>query len=174
MVKCVQDIVSEAREAWPKTYEYPLKCQPNDPMCRAGTAGVGRIERARLLRVLQRDDELRLSTEMQAFYDSAPWLPGPVEAELQRHALVENGLCRCWLEEYWKTSYIYPKEDLEIWNSTVYLRHYDRTLDNPPVQSAGQLVDLNIQLVDVASGKTKSLASYTNDKPLVIVAGSQS
>ena len=175
MVKCVQDVVSEAKKAWPESYEYPLKCHPNDPMCRAGTAGVGRIERACLLRVLQRDDELRLCSEMQEFYDSAPWLPGPVEAELQRHALVENGLCRCWLEQYWQTSYIYPKEDLEIWNSTVYLRHYDRTLDNPPVQSAGQLVDtVNIQLVDVASGKTKPLASYIHDKPLVILAGSQS
>ena len=98
----------------------------------------------------------------------------PVGAELQRHALVENGYVVAE-EQYWQTSYIYPKEDLEIWNSTVYLRHYFRTLDNLPVQSAGQFVDTsNIQLVDVASGKTKSLASYTKHKPLVIVAGSQS
>ena len=154
------------------SYEYPLKCRPNDPLCRAGT---GRIERAQLLRVLHRDDALRLCPEVQELYDTSPSLPGNIEAELQRHALVENGLCRCWLEEYWQTAFLYPKEDAEIWRSTVYLRHYDRTLDSPPVRFPGQDVDTsNIPLVDLASAKSVSLASYAKGKPLVIMAGSQS
>ena len=33
VVKCVQEVVSEAKKSWPESYEYPLKCHPNDPMC---------------------------------------------------------------------------------------------------------------------------------------------
>ena len=174
MVDDIKQILADAvkAESDPEDYNYPLKCQPSDPMCRSGT---GRIDRLCLLRVLRRDEELRLCSEVQALYDSVSWLPGHIEAEIQRHALVENGLCRCWLPEYWRTAELYPKDDKEIWNATVYLRYYERTIDVPPVRLPGQPVDTSqIPLVDLETSKMMSLQSYAHGKPLVVVAGSQS
>ena len=68
-------------------------------MCRAGTAGVGRIERACLLRVLQRDDELLLVKCKNFMILHRGYLV--LRSGAATTCFVENGLCRCWLEQYY-------------------------------------------------------------------------
>jgi hypothetical protein len=61
-----------------------------------------RIPRAALLSTLRREEELRLCPELQQLYDTYDMPPSEIEAELQRSALADNGLCGCWLDSYWR------------------------------------------------------------------------
>ena len=81
--------------------EFRLVCQLADRLC--DCQGLSASERERqliprtLLAVLRREDELRMCMPVQALYDQYE-LPHPeIEAELQRVALAEHGLCRCWV-----------------------------------------------------------------------------
>jgi len=58
------------------------------------------IPRTTLLSTLRREEELRLCPELQQLYDTHDMPPPEIEAELQRSALADNGLCRCWLDSY--------------------------------------------------------------------------
>ena len=77
-------------------------CEPADHLCSCqGLSASERerqvIPRATLVAVLRREDELRMCMPVQALYDRYELPPPEIEAELQRVALAEHGLCRCWV-----------------------------------------------------------------------------
>lgn len=113
---------------------------------------------------------------MQRLYDRFDHPPGEIESELQRQALAEHGLCRCWLHAYWNTSSRFPKgplESEEIRSAVVYLRYFERTLDSGRVR-VGDPVPA-IPLVDMASKATVTLLEkYHHGRALVVIAGSGS
>ena len=103
-----------------------------------------------LLNVLRREETLRLCPELQILYDScgshSP--PSEIESEIQRIALLENGYCCCWLGEYWNTSIRYPYNSSRIAstvrNTTVWLRHFERFIDDEDVQTqVGHIMHLH-------------------------------
>ena len=100
-----------------EAYEFPTRCCHSSKECnyphdqRQGKTKnddddeddddfYAHIPRATLLSTLRREEELRLCPELQQLYDTHDMPPPEIEAELQRSALAENGLCRCWLDSY--------------------------------------------------------------------------
>eukprot|EP01051_Picozoa_sp_SAG22_P014203 SAG22_NODE_1689_length_3806_cov_7.093067_4_plen_189_part_00 len=115
--------------------EFALACRPVDAWCCRRVAGADTvaaaelvIERDLLLSVLRREDTFRFCGPVQALYDQYAMPPPVIEAELQRRALAEHGLCRCYLLSYWQTARRWPTgSDAEINQATVWLRVFDRT-----------------------------------------------
>ena len=135
--------------------------------------------------MLRREDELRMCMPVQALYDRYELPPPEIEAELQRVALAEHGLCRCWLPAYWQTARRYPSgSDVEVRGATVWLRVFERS--RKPEVSVGERVPA-ISLLDLDSGQPVNLVegSSTEEsgtvgvvkhrhRPLVAIAGSGS
>ena len=135
-----------------------------------------------LLKVLRREETLRLCPELQKLYDScgedSP--PGVIESEIQRISLLENGFCRCWLGKYWDTSVRFPYNSSNIANTvrntTVWLRYFERFIDdkNVPTRVGHRVPDVPLIFVDRCMKKT-SLHNFINPgQPLFIIAGSGS
>ena len=137
------------------------------------------IPRPALLSTLRREEELRLCPELQELYDTYDLPPPEIEAELQRHALAENGFCRCWLHSYYQTSYRYPKDhpdSTDIRNTTVWLRHYERYMEDQevPVSVSDRVPDVPLVMAS-STGEAVSLLSFVRPGlPLVVIAGSGS
>ena len=123
---------------------------------------------------------------VQKLYDRYALPPPEIEAELQRVALAEHGLCRCWLPAYWQTAKRYPcGSDDEVRGATVWLRVFERTRKG--AVSVGGRVPV-VTIMDLDSGRPMSLlevASCTTElgsvrarelrrRPLVAIAGSGS
>jgi hypothetical protein len=165
-------------------------CESGDRLC--GCQGLSASERERqvipratLLAVLRREDELRMCMPVQALYDRYRLPPPEIEAELQRVALAEHGLCRCWLPSYWQTAKRYPAEsDVEVRGATVWLRVFERT--RKPEVSVGERVPA-VSLLDLDSGQPVNLVDGSTpdesgnvgavkhrQRPLVAIAGSGS
>jgi hypothetical protein len=135
-----------------------------------------------LLNVLRREETLRLCPELQILYDScgshSP--PSEIESEIQRIALLENGYCCCWLGEYWNTSIRYPYNSSRIAstvrNTTVWLRHFERFIDDEDVQTqVGHFVpDVPLLYTGDCMKKTSLHHFIKRNQPLVVVAGSGS
>ena len=132
--------------------------------------------------MLRREETLRLCPELQILYDScgsnSP--PNEIESEIQRIALLENGYCRCWLGEYWNTSMRFPYNSSEIANeirnTTVWLRHFERFIDDEDVPTkVGHLVpDVPLLYAEDCMTKTSLHRFIKKNRPLVVVAGSGS
>ena len=83
----------------------------------------------------------------------------------------EHGYCRCFLTQYWRTSYRFPL-DKELRSKVVYLRYFERTTQG--VCKLGERVP-DIPLVDLRTRSTCSLlGDFVRGRPLVVMAGSQS
>jgi hypothetical protein len=120
---------------------------------------------------------------VQALYDRYASPPPEIEAELQRVALAEHGLCRCWLPAYWQTAKRYPcGSDSEVRDATVWLRVFERTRKGEV--SVGERAPA-VTLLDLDSGRPVSLLEATasttergtrecHHRPLVAIAGSGS
>ena len=120
----------------------PTCCRPGDPSCRPPPSEDAVIPRDILLRVLRREDEWRLCPAFQRVLDEYELPPAALATELQHRALVAHDLCACWLPIYWQTAHraAQPREaDPELWEATVWLRHYDRYLDTSKT-AVGELV----------------------------------
>ena len=123
-----------------------------------------------LLNTLRREETLRLCPELQKLYDScgARSPPGEIESEIQRISLLENGYCRCWLDEYWNTSVLYPFNSSEIANTirntTVWLRHFERFID---VMQAAAFVfnDISLYLLEFKKVISFLPALFRDSKP---------
>ena len=135
------------------------------------------IEREVLLGVLRREDSLRICAPVQGLYDQYALPPPEIEAELQRVALVEHGLCRCWLPAYWQTANRYPQgSDDEVRNATVWMRVFERTIKGEC--TLGTRVP-SVALLELDSATPISLMEAdapidSTRRPLVVVAGSGS
>lgn len=140
-----------------------------------------------LLNVLRREETLRLCPELQSLYDRHKHPPCEIESELQRICLRENGLCRCWLDSYWETSYRYPlgtsRQADQVRSTTVWLRHYERFIedDEVPVRVGDKVPDISLLALAVEGSRKPvetttrtSIRQFLGPKPLVVVAGSAS
>jgi hypothetical protein len=140
-----------------------------------------KIPLEKLANILRREEEFRLSPQVQVLYDEFKHPPPCIEGELQTRALEEHGLCRCYLNRYWRTSqYVDKAKHPDVWNSVVYLRYFDRYLEDwqVPCKNRNQEIP-SIPLIpteDVFGNKPVDLLSqyHTNGRPLVVVSGSQS
>ena len=132
------------------------------------------IPRDTLLSVLRREDALRMCEPVQSLYDEYKLPPPSIEAELQRIALTEHHLCRCWLPAYWQTAVRWPAgADDAIRQATVWLRVFERT--RPGTVLVGAPVP-PVALLHLDSDRPTTLlaASAGPSRPLVAVAGSGS
>ena len=84
-----------------------------------------------LAQVLKREETFRMSPQLQELYDEFLHPPPCIEGELQTRSLEEHGLCRCYLNRYWRTSqHVDKTAHPDLWNSVVYLRYFDRYLED--------------------------------------------
>jgi hypothetical protein len=142
------------------------------------------------LRVLRREDEWRLCPAFQRVLDEYELPPAALATELQHRALVADDLCACWLPIYWQTAHraAQPREaDPELWETTVWLRHYDRYLDTSKTAVGESVPDVPLvhmlpqlppppshpQLVQTQQCGLMSHFHHLG-RPLVVVAGSGS
>tara|TARA_B100000795_G_C22635952_1_gene374526 strand:+ start:97 stop:780 length:684 start_codon:yes stop_codon:yes gene_type:complete len=184
----VTNAVQAAREAASKFYRdglpFPKECMKDSLTCKR-TKGTRllklKIPLKNLVKILKREETFRLSPQLQALYDEFKQPPPCVEATLQTRALEEHGFCCCYLNRYWQTSQRVDKsKHPEIWNSVVYLRYFDRYLDEWQVPCKNRNQDIpHIPLVPTEDKKKNArvdmLTKYhTMGRPLVVVSGSQS
>jgi hypothetical protein len=180
----LQSIADGAAAAITDTGEFRLVCEPGEEGVACSCRGLDAIEReqrvierAKLLSVLRREDTLRHCAPVQELYDRYALPPPEIEAELQRVALAEHGLCRCWLPAYWQTAHRYPcGSDAEVRSATVWLRVFERTRRG--VVGLGERVP-PVALLDLDSGQPTSLLPPPTEppprqRPMVAIAGSGS
>jgi hypothetical protein len=187
----VTSAVERAREAAVKYYQdkipYPKECEKNSPECKRekGVTDVLqlKIPHDTLASVLKREETFRMSPQVQALYDEFEHPPPCIEGEMQTRALEEHGLCRCYLNRYWRTAqYVDKSNHPELWNSVVYLRYYDRYIENwdVPCQKRNQKIP-KIPVIPTNQDDENSFEAvdmmekyHTKGRPLVVVSGSQS
>jgi len=132
-----------------------------------------RLDRDLLLRMLRREEELRFSDETQRLYDLYPdeVPPFSIEENIQRQVLQEFGFepNDLWLRLYQHTNGRFP-HDSEIRSAAVYMR-CDRSR-SADVTIGASVSHATLRRLD---GSICQLSDFIQqDRPLVIIAGSQS
>jgi len=91
----------------------------------------GLIPRDELLNILAREEELRMCDGIQDLYDRFKFPPPDIELELQAAALSEHGYCRCFLTQYWRTSYRFPDDQVSglVKKKLIFVYHVDLSFE---------------------------------------------
>jgi len=134
-----------------------------------------RMDRAALLPMLTREQELRDSDEVQREYDAHELPPETIEERLQLRVLSEHGFAAhelpAALQLYQLTNWRFP-HDAELRSCVVYLR---ADVSSPGDLAVGDEAP-DAALHDAASGAPTSLHRLTpsDGRMLVVAAGSAS
>lgn len=140
------------------------------------TPRAGRLPREMVMRMYARENELRLSPEVQAEY-SEQLIPfnGPTTRNLQRQLLREFGLPSCddGLRVWWTQRGIYQRAgDAEVLAIPLYVKHdHSRQGD---LSVGDDYVDCRLVGLDGAERKLSDFVTAAEGRPLVVIGASYS
>ncbi len=126
-------------------------------------------DREKVIEMLKYEETIRYSKEIQEIYTQQykMGLNLPIEKEIQKHVLTHFGFDEACLEEYWKIPKLYWLDE-EVKNSIFYMKLNIFTYGDLKVND--DMID--VELMEYATGNNVRLSDFSNDKPLVILAGS--